>query len=642
MPYLINKTSGAKITTVQDGTIDSSSLDITLVGKNFTGYGEVFNENFVKMLEHFSSNIKPVKPLTGQLWYDSGTKTLKLFTGIGTQPWKSLGILESSNSRPVGNNAGDLWFSPTEGRLYAYSGVGSNWILVGPLTTRLGESGALEYTALKEGTGTSVVVKLAVDGRQPAIFSPETFSVDSTDPIYTSDMGSYRFIKKGLTLGDMKDNTNGVSFTPNTGGSIVWGTSASALGMVRNDDVYYPADSFLLTAALASLPNKINLTNDEGTLIGSQGIMKLHVTDNIGNVSIIDKGLGDRVAFNINIGSANSGSNVISITTASSAPHRYAILPNSTATIWIGTDSQRFSYGFINTLTSSDISGVSISGENVFDSGNRVLTSVSILPGIGLSGGGTITGPSNSVTLNNTGVLNVAGTANQISVSTSTGSVVFSLPQNIDSNAYVSFAKLSATTVTSTEIYDSNARVLTTATIGSYGVSFIQGTTNQVSVSGNRGSVTLSLPQSIAVNSNVQFGNITASDVAFNKILVGTATGGSSGQIRASGEIYAYATSDRSFKEHVREIPDALNKAVFIGGKLFDWTDEYIEKVGGEDGFFVRKNDVGVIAQDVLEVMPEAVRTRDDGTLAVDYPKLCALAFAAIKELKDQLDQLRK
>jgi hypothetical protein len=239
-------------------------------------------------------------------------------------------------------------------------------------------------------------------------------------------------------------------------------------------------------------------------------------------------------------------------------------------------------------------------------------------------------------------VLNVAGTANQISVSTSTGSVVFSLPQNIDSNAYVSFAKLSATTVTSTEIYDSNARVLTTATIGSYGVSFIQGTTNQVSVSGNRGSVTLSLPQSIAVNSNVQFGNITASDVAFNKILVGTATGGSSGQIRASGEIYAYATSDRSFKEHVREIPDALNKAVFIGGKLFDWTDEYIEKVGGEDGFFVRKNDVGVIAQDVLEVMPEAVRTRDDGTLAVDYPKLCALAFAAIKELKDQLDQLRK
>jgi len=267
MPYLINKTSGAKITTVQDGTIDSSSLDITLVGKNFTGYGEVFNENFVKMLEHFSSNIKPVKPLTGQLWYDSGTKTLKLFTGIGTQPWKSLGILESSNSRPVGNNAGDLWFSPTEGRLYAYSGVGSNWILVGPLTTRLGESGALEYTALKEGTGTSVVVKLAVDGRQPAIFSPETFSVDSTDPIYTSDMGSYRFIKKGLTLGDMKDNTNGVSFTPNTGGSIVWGTAASALGMVRNDDVYYPADSFLLTAALASLPNKINLTNDEGILI---------------------------------------------------------------------------------------------------------------------------------------------------------------------------------------------------------------------------------------------------------------------------------------------------------------------------------------------------------------------------------------
>lgn len=640
MPYLINKTSGAKITTVQDGTIDSSSLDITLVGKNFTGYGEVFNENFVKMLENFSSNIRPEKPLSGQLWYDSGSRTLKLYTGIGTQPWKSLGILESSSSRPIGNNAGDLWFSPTEGRLYAYSGVGSNWILVGPLTTRLGESGALEYTALKEGTGTAIVVKLAVDGKQPAIFSPESFDVDPTDPIYSSDLGSYRSVKKGLTLGDMKDNTNGVSFTPGTGGSIVWGTAASALGLVGSDDVYYPASSFLLQSALANLPTNIRIKSDEGILIGEQGVMKLHVTDgNTGNVSILDQGT-NRVAFNVNIGS--EGANVISITTASSNNFEYAILPSSTATIWVGTDSQRFSFGYFNTLTASTIVGSSISGANVIDSGNRVLTSVNIIPGIGLSAGGTITGPSGSVTLNNIGVLSVAGTTNQISVSASTGNVVFSLPQSIHTNASVNFARVNATTVTSTQVYDSGARVITTDTIGSYGVSFIQGTANQVSVSANRGSVTLSLPQSIAVNSNVQFANITASDVAFNKILVGTATGGSAGQIRASGEIYAYATSDREYKENVRNIPNALDKAIFIGGKLFDWKDEYIEKVGGEDGFFVRKNDVGVIAQDVLEVMPEAVRTREDGSLAVDYPKLCALAFAAIKELKEQLDQLKK
>ena len=49
MPYTINRTNGAKITVVNDGTINSTSLDITLIGKNYTGYGEAFNENFVKL-----------------------------------------------------------------------------------------------------------------------------------------------------------------------------------------------------------------------------------------------------------------------------------------------------------------------------------------------------------------------------------------------------------------------------------------------------------------------------------------------------------------------------------------------------------------------------------------------------------------
>ena len=74
MPYTINKTNGVLITVVQDGTINNSSLDITLVGKNYSGYGEAFNENFVKLLENFSNATKPKKPLGGQLWFDSANK----------------------------------------------------------------------------------------------------------------------------------------------------------------------------------------------------------------------------------------------------------------------------------------------------------------------------------------------------------------------------------------------------------------------------------------------------------------------------------------------------------------------------------------------------------------------------------------
>ena len=77
-----------------------------------------------------------------------------------------------------------------------------------------------------------------------------------------------------------------------------------------------------------------------------------------------------------------------------------------------------------------------------------------------------------------------------------------------------------------------------------------------------------------------------------------------------------------------------------IGSKTFDWTDAYINKAGGEDGYFVRKSDFGVVAQDVQKVFPTAVRTRSDGTLAVDYDKLATLSFGAITELLKRIEIL--
>ena len=125
-------------------------------------------------------------------------------------------------------------------------------------------------------------------------------------------------------------------------------------------------------------------------------------------------------------------------------------------------------------------------------------------------------------------------------------------------------------------------------------------------------------------------------------VLVGAASASTTdGAIFATNNITAFAASDIRFKENVRDIPNALDKVNVIGGKLFDWSTQYIESMGGEHSYFMRKADAGVIAQDVEKVMPELVRTRDDGSLAVDYPKLVALAFAAIKELKAEIDELK-
>jgi hypothetical protein len=133
----------------------------------------------------------------------------------------------------------------------------------------------------------------------------------------------------------------------------------------------------------------------------------------------------------------------------------------------------------------------------------------------------------------------------------------------------------------------------------------------------------------------------TAQNSQFNSVGVGTAGSTTAGEIRATNNITAYYSSDKKFKENIQNIPDALSKVDCIGGKLFDWTDEYVSQHGGEDGYFVQKSDFGVIAQDVEQVFPVAIRRKEDGTLAVDYEKLCALAFAAIRELKEEVDVLK-
>jgi hypothetical protein len=81
MSYIINRWNNTTSTiTVQDGTVDTS-LDIQLVGKNYAGYGEIQNETFVHMLENFAYQDAPPSAITGQLWYDSTNKKIKVHTG---------------------------------------------------------------------------------------------------------------------------------------------------------------------------------------------------------------------------------------------------------------------------------------------------------------------------------------------------------------------------------------------------------------------------------------------------------------------------------------------------------------------------------------------------------------------------------
>lgn len=165
-----------------------------------------------------------------------------------------------------------------------------------------------------------------------------------------------------------------------------------------------------------------------------------------------------------------------------------------------------------------------------------------------------------------------------------------------------------------------------------------------ISISGNAATATSATTAGSATTASTANSATTASTAnALNTGNSYTVAGLTvNGAISATGNVTAYATSDKQFKENVQPISGAVDVASAIGGKTFDWTDAYIAENGGEDGYFIRKNDFGVIAQDVEAAFPLAVRTRENGTLAVDYEKLVAVAFAAIAELKAEIEALKK
>ena len=157
MSYTINLTDGALFATIADGTINTSS-SMTLVGKNYAGYGQFLDTNFIHLLENASNTTAPGAPLTGQLWWDSGNGLMKVYTGTA---WKTISAATSSSTAPSGSTsvAGDLWYDTTNAQLNVYTG--SAWLLVGPQSSAgQGTTGAIAATITDTLSTNHVVLEL--------------------------------------------------------------------------------------------------------------------------------------------------------------------------------------------------------------------------------------------------------------------------------------------------------------------------------------------------------------------------------------------------------------------------------------------------------------------------------------------------
>lgn len=244
MSYRLNKTDGSLLVDLIDGQIDSESTDLILVGRNYTGYGEAFNENFIKLIENFSNSAPPPKPLTGQIWYDTADQRLKVFDG---DQFKSAGgpFVQATRPQMV---AGDLWIDNLNNQMWAFDGT--DLMLLGPdYKATQGLSGFTVDDILDIQSRSRTVLKLWIGGQLVGVVSPLEF----TPALGQEVSGISGNILKGFNL---IDNTtfkyNGVATSSN--GLI------TETGIVKNAEQFLPADANGTTVGTLTIQNSGGLT----------------------------------------------------------------------------------------------------------------------------------------------------------------------------------------------------------------------------------------------------------------------------------------------------------------------------------------------------------------------------------------------
>ena len=190
MAYVVNKTDGTILARLADGVVNTTASDLTLIGRNFAGFGEYLNENLIKLLENFSSTGEPSRPLSGQLWFDKASKTIKLYTGLSFKP---LANIEVNAAEPEDLATGDFWFDSNNEQLYVYNGTAFK--LIGPALGSGTSSSGFQVSVIEDSLGLNhTVVKMLVDGTTIAIISKDEFDPKTSIPGFPAG------IFKGYTL----------------------------------------------------------------------------------------------------------------------------------------------------------------------------------------------------------------------------------------------------------------------------------------------------------------------------------------------------------------------------------------------------------------------------------------------------------
>jgi len=272
MSYIINKTDGTVLTEIVDGTIDQVTTDLTLIGKNSSNYGELFNENFIKLLENFSNTSAPTNPITGQLWFDTTENRLKIYDGAG---FRVSGGTVVSSTPPSGLVQGDIWIDSTRKQLFFYDGT--QLTLAGPpYTSQQGLTGITIESILDVNQLSHTVALQYVSQSLIGVWSKDEFMPASTI------VGFSGKVYKGFTMGTL----SGAEFRV---------IAKQARELIATDGSIKTAESFLSKTEDAATTGKFTILNTKPLVLGPGQNWEVQVLS--GNMNIVSNNSGQEFSI---------------------------------------------------------------------------------------------------------------------------------------------------------------------------------------------------------------------------------------------------------------------------------------------------------------------------------------------------------
>jgi hypothetical protein len=377
MAYPITTTAGATLATIADGTVNTTATSLTLIGKNYAGYGNFLNENYVKLLENFAYTNAPAAALTGQLWFDTGTLVLKVYNG---SQWKPISSSASSATQPTSPVSGDLWWDSTNQQLKVWSGTA--WITVGPTyTATSGTTGPIAETILDAGGGSHFVLKFYVANSiigilsKDATFTPQTaiagftvinpgFNLISSSALtgsqFTGD-ASNALSLQGVNASQFlrSDQNTSTAYNVSAGGGYTVGSDMTISPNPTNNEVSF--NNSTLNRDINIYVNSANVKTRIIGITGSSGALSFGNSDvTVGKTLSVVGAL-----------TAQAATTLQGVTTLQNS-----LLPNATNTINIGALATQFANIYAGTFVGNVVSTAVYVGGNLVPTLSAVVSYV--------------------------------------------------------------------------------------------------------------------------------------------------------------------------------------------------------------------------------------------------------------------------